>query len=72
LSQYAAGIIVNRRKYSGFSDGNIITGYDTDGRKYRTSSEIGRELGLNHATIELFKRLSNALEAISGKLDVSE
>lgn len=64
---YTAGIIVNRRKHSGFSDENMSTSYDTEGRKYSTSREIGHELGHNHATIELFKRLSNALDVISGK-----
>jgi len=61
------GIIINRRKYSGFPDGNMFTGMNTEGRKYSTSREIGRELGLNHATIEKFKRLSIALDAIYGK-----
>ena len=64
---YAAGIIINRRKYSGFSEGKINTVYDAEGRRYSTSREIARELGHNHATIEQFKRISTALDIISGK-----
>ena len=42
---YTAGIIINRRRYSGFQAGIINTSYDTEGRKYSTSREIARELG---------------------------
>ena len=64
---YTVGIIINRRKCSCFPEGNIITSYETEGRRYSTSREIGRELGHNHSTIEQFKRISTALDAISGK-----
>ena len=64
---YTAGIIINRRRYSGFPAGLINTSYDTEGRKYSTSREIARELGHNHATIEKFKRTATALDIISGK-----
>ena len=64
---YSAEIIINRRKYSCFPDGEIMTINDSDGRGYRTSRKMGLELGLNHATIELFKRISIALDVIFEK-----
>ncbi len=64
---YTAGIIINRRKYRGFPEVTINTGYDAEGRRYSTSREMARELGHNHATIEKFKRMANALDVVSGK-----
>ena len=64
---YTVGIIVNRRKYSGYTGGNMLIGYETEGRRYSTSREIGRELGHNHTTIEFFKRISTALDVILEK-----
>ena len=64
---YKAGIIINRRRYISFPEKIPFTSYESEGRRYSTSREIGRELGQHHVTIELFKRISNALDAISGK-----
>ena len=64
---YTAGIIINRRKEFSFPEENMLSDGDTGKKKYRTSIEMGRELGHNHATIEQFKRIMIALDAIALK-----
>ena len=64
---YAVEILINRKKCGCSSDRKKPVNYDTNGRGYRTSWQIGSELGLNHATIELYKRISRALDVIFEK-----
>ena len=67
---YAAGIVNNRRKESGFpSEGSFGPSERKDAGRhsYRTSIEIGSELGLNHATVEKYKSFSIALDSILEK-----
>ena len=63
---YSVGMVINRKKEINYLEGEIFISRNKR-RTYRTSQDIGLELGLNHATIERYKRISVALDKISEK-----
>ena len=66
---YSTGIVVNRRREKRIRgrDDQALPDGKVKKQAYRTSKDIAQELGLNHTTVEGYKAVSTALDAISEK-----
>ena len=64
---YSMGIVINRRKQARLMRDTQLNDGSLEREYYRTSKQIAFETGLCHSTVELYRSISNALEAIMEK-----
>ena len=67
---YSAEMVINRRKEIRYQEKRSTTATQNGEIRrpaYRTSKDIANELGMGHTTVETYKPLSDALDAIAEK-----